>query len=143
MLTGAGSHRKETSVSVVRALPDRPSLANLKRQAKSLLAAWQAGDRQALARLRDVHPRGGGQHRLADAQFVLAREYGFATWSRLVHHLRLSPVAQALHTMDELFRATLAPAGAPNTVGSVLDRRVDLVWHAHLEGRPAAAGFLR
>jgi len=72
MLTGAGSQRKETVVSVIRPLPDRPNLANLKKQAKSLLAAWEAGDQQALTRMRDVHPRGErltatGRHALADA----------------------------------------------------------------------------
>jgi hypothetical protein len=143
MLTGAGSQRKETVVSVVSPLPDHPNLANLKKQAKSLLAAWRAGDQQALGRVRDLHPRGGrltamGRHSLADAQLVVARGYGFASWARLVQHLRLTPNAQALHTIDRLFQATLAPAGEPNTVGQILDRRVEVVWQAHLDHRPEA-----
>src|SRR5436190_17555408 len=143
MSTGAGSQRKETVVSVVRPLPDRPNLTNLRKQAKSLLAAWQAGDQQALTRVRDLHPRGErltamGRHSLADAQLVVARGYGFASWARLVQHLRLAPNAQALHTIDRLFQATLAPAGEPSTVGQVLDRRVEVVWQAHLDGRPEA-----
>jgi hypothetical protein len=84
-----------------------------------------------------------GRHSLADAQLIVARGYGFASWARLVQYLRLAPGAQALHTMDRLFQATLDPAGEPGTVGQVLDRRVDVVWQAHLDGRPAAAELLR
>jgi hypothetical protein len=143
MSTGAGSQRKETVVSVVRPLPDRPNLTNLRKQAKALLAAWRAGDQQALIRVRDLHPRGARltetrRHSLADAQLVVARGYGFASWTRLVQHLRLAPNAQALYTIDRLFQATLAPAGQPTTVGQVLDRRVEVVWQAHLVGRPEA-----
>jgi hypothetical protein len=133
---------------VVRPLPDHPDLANLRKQAKSLLAAWRAGDQQALTRVRELHPRGErvtamGRHSLADAQLVVARGYGFASWARLVQYLRLAPSARALHTMDRLFQATLAPAGEPGTVGQVLDRRVEVVWQAHLDGRPAAGELLR
>jgi hypothetical protein len=134
-------------VSVVQPLPHRPSLTNLRKQAKTLLAAWRAGDQQASTRVRESHPRGerllaDGRFSLADAQLVVARGYGFASWARLVQHLRLAPRAQALHTMDRLFRATLAPTGEPSTVGQVLDRRVDVVWRAHVDGHPAAAVFL-
>jgi hypothetical protein len=147
MVTGAGSQRKETVVSVIRPLPDRPNLTHLRKQAKSLLAAWRAGDQQALTRVRDLHPRGErltamGRHSLADAQVVVARGYGFPSWARLVRHLRLTPKAQALGTVDRLFQATLATAGEPSTVGQVLDRRVDVTWRAHLDGHPAAAELL-
>jgi hypothetical protein len=130
-------------VSVVRPLPDHPNLTNLKKQAKSLLAAWRAGDQQALTQVRDLHPRGGrltatGRPSLTDAQLVVARGYGFASWARLVQHLRLAPNAQALHTIDRLFQATLDPADGPITVGQVLDRRVEVVWQAHVDGRPKA-----
>src|SRR2546426_4564731 len=54
---GRRRQRKETAVPVVRPLPDHPSLANLRKQAKSLLAAWQAGGQQALTRGRELHPR--------------------------------------------------------------------------------------
>jgi hypothetical protein len=107
---------------VVRPLPDHADLANLRKQAKSLLAAWRAGDQQALTRVRDLHPRGmrliaAGRQSLADAQLVVARGYGFASWARLVQYLLLAPGAQALHTMDRLFQATLDPAGAPGAAG--------------------------
>jgi hypothetical protein len=134
-------------VSVVQPLPRHPNLTNLRKQAKTLLTAWRAGDQQALTRVCELHPRGerlltDGQSSLADAQLVVARGYGFTSWTRLVQHLRLAARAQALHTMDLLFRATLAPGGEPSTVGQVLDRRVDLVWQAHLDGNPAAGVLL-
>jgi hypothetical protein len=146
--TGAGSHRKETIVSVVRPLPARPDVANLRKQAKALLTAWRGGDEQALARVRDFHPRGerliaAGRYCLADAQLVVARGYGFASWARLVHHLRLPPRAQALHAMDQRFQTALAGSGETNTLGAVLGRRAALVWQAHRDGDPAAAELLR
>lgn len=131
----------------VRALPDRPHLAHLRKQAKSLLAAWRAADERALATVRAFHPQGdrtlAGPPSLAAAQLVLAREYGFASWARLVHHLRLKPAAQALYTMDTLFRRTVPPADQSIAVGELLERRCDLVWRAQHDGHPAAAGLLR
>lgn len=133
---------------VVRPLPDHPNLANLRKQAKSLLAAWRAGDAQAVSRIRELHPGGArltgpGRPSLAAAQLVVARGHGFASWARLIQHLRLAPPARALHRIDQLFQTTLAPAGEPGSVGQVLDRRVEVVWQAHLDGQPAAAELLR
>jgi hypothetical protein len=126
-------------MSVVRPLPDRPNLTNLRKQAKALLAAWRAGDRQALARVRDLHPGGErliatGRDALADAQLTVARGYGLGSWTQLVRHLRLTPAAQARHTVDLLFQATLAPGDAANTVEQVLGRRAKLVRQAYLDG---------
>ena len=133
-------------MSVVRPLPDRSNLTNLRKQAKSLLAAWRTGDQQALTRVRELHPHGDrltamGRQSLADAQLVVARGYGFTSWPRLVQHLRLTPNAQAGYAMDRLFQATLGPAGKPCTVGQVLDRRVEVLWRAHLDDRPGDAGL--
>src|SRR6185437_3810828 len=146
--TGAGSHRKETIVSVTQPLPARPNLANLSKQAKALLTAWRGGDEQALTRLRDFHPRGerliaAGGYCLADAQLVVARGYGFASWARLVHHLQLPPRAQALHAMDQRFQTTITGTGEANALEAVLDRRAALVWQAHRDGDPAVAELLR
>jgi hypothetical protein len=72
-----------------RQLPDRPSLEQLKKQSKSLLQAAQAGDTDALGRFRvlrafsatlEIQP---GALALHDAQSVIAREYGFASWNTL------------------------------------------------------------
>ena len=71
----------------VRPLPPRPSLEYEKKEAKRLLRRLRAGDPDALARARAQHPAlasDPSRIRLADAQLVLAREYGFASWPRLV-----------------------------------------------------------
>ena len=59
-------------------LPERPDLAQLRRRAKELLASARSGDPAALQRLRQRR-----DPRLADAQFAIAREHGFASWPRL------------------------------------------------------------
>jgi ankyrin repeat protein len=74
-------------------LPARPSLEQLRKQAKELLRAAHAGDDDGAARLRAVErkdqERRDPQHAiLADAQLAVAREYGFPSWERLVHHVR-------------------------------------------------------
>jgi len=55
-----------------RNLPARPNLDYLKKEAKDLLARLQEQDPAA---------------QLADAQFQLAREYGFASWPQLKAHV--------------------------------------------------------
>jgi uncharacterized protein len=71
------------------ALPARPSLEQLRKQAKELLKAYRTDDRAAVARFKSHHPRPGSTKRvaLADAQLVLAREYGFASWAKLKHRV--------------------------------------------------------
>ncbi|MBI4519877.1 MAG: hypothetical protein HY701_03505, partial [Gemmatimonadetes bacterium] len=73
-------------------LPERPSLEQLRKQAKELLKAFRAGDGAAVDRFHAVIVRlatADSSHdvTLADAQFVLAREYGFESWPELVHHV--------------------------------------------------------
>ena len=74
-----------------KSLPPRPRLEQLKTQAKELLHAWQSGDPAALQRFRENHPQGPsvdtyaseGSWTLSDAQLVIAREYGTASWPKL------------------------------------------------------------
>jgi hypothetical protein len=70
-----------------RALPERPDLEHLRGQAKSLLDALRASDPAAVERVRRVLPHRGEAWQLADAQFVVGREYGFASWPKLVAHV--------------------------------------------------------
>jgi len=67
-------------------LPARPSLAQLHKQAKDLLRAYRAAEPAAVGRFAAVRPS-TEEPVLADAQFVVAREYGFATWTRLKQHV--------------------------------------------------------
>src|SRR5215510_22994 len=76
----------------VRRLPVRPNLDQLHRQARELLRAIQAGDRDAIAELREHHSESidPSSAKLADAQLVLARSYRASSWTRLVHAVRLA-----------------------------------------------------
>ena len=75
-----------------RTLPARANLEQQKKLAKELLAAFQRGDGEARMRVRAELP--DKQHIvLADAQFVLAREYGFASWHALKEHIESSEAA--------------------------------------------------
>ena len=87
----------------VRPLPSRPSLEFERKQAKRLLAALRRGDADALQRASShgvSSAAAPGEHQLADAQLILAREYGFRSWPRLVEyfttlerHVRSDPIA--------------------------------------------------
>lgn len=67
-----------------RTVPERPDLAQLKRQARELRDAFRAGEAAAAAEVqahyRDADPSAFALH---DAQLVLARAYGFASWPKL------------------------------------------------------------
>ena len=79
-----------------RQLPEKPNLEHLKKQAKDLLRVLQRGD---------AAPE---SPKLADAQHLIAREYGFANWAKLKEHV-------------ESVARLLAPA--ENAVGGGLRQR--------------------
>jgi ankyrin repeat protein len=62
-------------------LPSNPNLEQLRHQARDLLRAARAGEREASARLQPV--AGSEQLTLAGAQLAIARGYGFASWPAL------------------------------------------------------------
>lgn len=75
-----------------QSLPPRPSLAQLKKQAKDLLRKIRNGDSAAVAGWREHHPLGArslpeevsaAAVQLQDAQAVVARSYGFSSWAEL------------------------------------------------------------
>ncbi len=85
-------------------LPERPSIEQLRKQAKDLLRDARAGDAAALARLATPLT-------LANAQLVLAREYGFASWPKLVQHVQhVQGIARAHRP---LIRPAELPTGRP------------------------------
>jgi hypothetical protein len=76
-----------------RPLPDRPNLRHLKDQAKDLLKAGAAAS-------------------ITDAQFKIARVYGFASWPKLKAHIdsleEIGQLKQAIDTNDfERVKATM------------------------------------
>jgi ankyrin repeat protein len=74
-----------------RHLPVRPNLDQLKHQARDLLVAIRRGEPDALSDLRTHHRQiDPAQVRLTDAQHVLARSYGVASWPRLVLACRMT-----------------------------------------------------
>jgi uncharacterized protein (TIGR03067 family) len=82
---------------VDKTLPTRPNLDHLRRQAKTLLADLHAGRPAAARAFSDHLPearrmsaaavRAAG-FRLADAQSVVARKTGFASWPALARHVQ-------------------------------------------------------
>ena len=73
-------------------LPPNPSLEHLKSQAKQLLKAHNEGSLDAFRRIRSFFPKladatdveiQNAAFGLQDAQLVVAREYGFASWTQL------------------------------------------------------------
>jgi ankyrin repeat protein len=78
-------------------LPANPSLEQLRKQAKELRDRVRTGQPKFTEAVRRLHPRPPAESAewaaftatftLADAQLVLARWYGFASWQRLRAHL--------------------------------------------------------
>src|SRR5688500_11113102 len=65
-----------------RSLPDRPNLRHLRDQAKDLVKAGTATS-------------------ITDAQFTIARRYGFPNWPKLKAHVEsLEKIAQRQHALD-------------------------------------------
>ena len=77
-------------------LPARPSLEQLRKQAKERLKALRTGDPGAM---------------LADAQLALAREHGFDSWPMLVHHIASLHGAERFELFDRLANDLLAGYG--------------------------------
>ena len=80
-------------------LPTHPDLDQLRRQAKELLRDANAGDEQAVARIRAV----SDSLTLAGAQLALARGYGCASWQELKHEVdtHLGPLAETVNAFLE------------------------------------------
>src|SRR6516162_4738492 len=84
-----------------RYLPEKPNLEYLKKQAKELLRTMRQG-------------------KLADAQYALAQEYGFATWAKLKSHVE----ALGLNPFETL-KAAVCESDAAR-VREVLERYPEL-----------------
>ncbi len=107
-------------------LPVRPNMEQYKKQAKELARACREGDADALSRLRAHHPQPPeGRVALSDAQLVLAREHGFASWPQFageIEQARISAaVADLTDPVDAFLRAALAPRDGSSHAGGTLD----------------------
>jgi hypothetical protein len=93
----------------MHALPPHPNLDQLKRQAKELRGAYNAGQPEALARLQPHLRQATSPTQLScrDAQQIVARQYGFAAWATLKEHVETRLALQA-HTDER-------PLGQPHS----------------------------
>jgi hypothetical protein len=68
-------------------LPAKPFLKDIEKEARNLLHQMRQGDAVALARWHSLDPEAGTfQPRIADVQYLIAREYGFGSWQKLKDH---------------------------------------------------------
>jgi ankyrin repeat protein len=89
-----GSYRGKEEVmpqshaASTRSLPDRPNFAQLRKQAKELLKRYLAGEHAAVTEVErfERNPE-SANFTLADAHRVLARAYGFRSWTSLKQHV--------------------------------------------------------
>jgi hypothetical protein len=100
-------------------LPERANLEQLKKQAKTLLNAARSKDPEALKRFKalptfvriDSPPAGEMNLALHDAQFVIAREYGFKSWKELREHVEERALGFAA-AVEEFVRCATGDAPA-------------------------------
>lgn len=81
---------------MTQSISSRPSLEHCRKEAKHLLRALRSGDPEALAEAVKTHQRFSKNKeklqkdeafKLSDAQYILARRYGFESWSKLKIHV--------------------------------------------------------
>ncbi|MBB4842788.1 ankyrin repeat protein [Paucibacter oligotrophus] len=78
------SHPGAAPQPALPALPDSADLQQLKRQARELLRGWRNADAASLARAAPYHrDHAAAPPSLSQAQLVIARELGFASWPAL------------------------------------------------------------
>jgi ankyrin repeat protein len=106
--------------------PARPNLEQYKKQAKELVKAWRTGDPEAIQRIQKNHPR---IHKwpeadfrrvkvaLADAQFVIAREYGFASWPKFAKHIQTLIRDRSVESLENPVAALIEAACVPRDSG--------------------------
>jgi hypothetical protein len=67
-----------------RFLPAKPILKDIEKEVRKLQHEMRQGDAVALARWHSLDPEAGRfQPRIADVQYLVAREYGFMSWQKL------------------------------------------------------------
>jgi uncharacterized protein (TIGR03067 family) len=113
---------------VDKKLPARPNLDHLRRQAKILLAQLNDGEAAAVQAFVEHLPEArrmtaaaacAAGFRLADAQSVVARQTGFASWPALSRHV------QELRGLEGEWRlASLEVDGAPMPAGMLSHTRL-------------------
>ena len=111
-------------MTIRKQLPARARIDQLKRQAKDLLAELRAGSAEAIERFRASHPRweklqSQSKPLLADAQLVLAREYGFPSWAKLRSRVEAIDLTDPVTAFVE---AACVPMDGSSHASGTLDR---------------------
>jgi len=71
-----------------RSLPSQRNIEDIKKEARELLHELRRWDATAVRRHSSVDCEAGRFHaRLADAQYIVAREYGYRSWQNLKQRL--------------------------------------------------------
>src|SRR5690349_3286818 len=123
-----------------RAMRENPDLDQLKRQAKELFDAYRASAPEAVAEVHAYHRSSShskATHEnfaLHDAQFVLARSYGFESWPKLKAAVD-GVTAARLHAAVE--------CGDLKTARELLTRRLEIVDLGRGEMRAVHMAVLR
>jgi hypothetical protein len=82
--------RKKKVLMIYRALAVNPNLEAIQREARKLLRALRQNDVTATERYRPFDLLENRFHaRLADAQYIIARRYGFKSWANLKESLNV------------------------------------------------------
>ena len=111
-------------------LPDRPDLAQLRRQARELQRAAAHGDPGAVRRVRRVSEK----TTLSTAQLAIAREYGFPSWPRLKDEVQGAERRRAPADDDG--------QGAPTPVTTDADELIDGQYADRTQLRPVLDAVL-
>ncbi len=118
-----------------RAMREHPDLDQLKRQAKELLDAYRSSSPDAVAEVEAYHRTAiPDTFALHDAQFVLARSYGFESWPKLKAAVD-GVTAARLHEAVE--------RGDLDTARELLDRRPEIIDLGRGEMRALQMAVLR
>ena len=130
-------------------LPSRPNLEHLKGQARTLQRQVRVGEKAALEAVHAFHPRlraveSPETFPLADAQLVLARQYGFPSWPALRRHLAVVEQYARYPHEDGQATGTDNPADDLLRLGCLLYGGDDTLRHAEaralLNRQPDLAG---
>src|SRR5882724_3890171 len=106
-----------------RQLPANPNLEHLNNQAKELLYNFKQGHATAIEAFGSLATlSASATPKLADAQHVIARDYGFASWPKLKEHVEsLTRVLEPAQLLAAAVRASDA-----KKVARVLERHPEL-----------------
>ena len=124
-------------------LPARPNLEHLRKQAKDLLKAYRFGDSSAIARFRTSLSRYSEltdqklrqlSLSLADAQRVVAAEYGFRSWQEMRDYIERKEGPSMIEMMVDHVRMNYLSDQRVVVLKAKADERRLPIWIGKAEG---------